>query len=244
LEISLRTNHIEWVKEFLDDQNQGLDALVDYLSFRLQMMRYEHQIQQEGLDDSQERLPNPMRASTGNINTVHSASQSRLTMMSATGSFNRPGLNELLSSPSTKRRSKHIQRLNMGSTTDDIHVCIMCLRAIMNNKYGFNMVIQHHEAINCIALSLIHKSLRTKALVLELLAAICLVKGGHEIILSAFDNFKKVIGEKRRFETLLDMFINYEVFKVSSHALSLMEDEKLCAFFLIRLTLWWLVCNS
>lgn len=202
------------MKEFLDDQNQGLDALVDYLSFRLQMMRYEHQIQ-ESLDDSQERLPNPMRASTGNINTAHSASQNRLTMMSATGSYNRPGLNELLSSPGTKRRSKHIQRLNMGSTTDDIHVCIMCLRAIMNNKYGFNMVIQHHEAINCIALSLIHKSLRTKALVLELLAAICLVKGGHEIILSAFDNFKKVIGEKRRFETLLDMFINYEVFKVS-----------------------------
>lgn len=90
----------------------------------------------------------------------------------------------------------------------------MCLRAIMNNKYGFNMVIQHREAINVIALSLIHKSLRTKALVLELLAAICLVKGGHEIILCAFDNFKKATGETKRFETLLDMFINYEVFKV------------------------------
>lgn len=216
LEISLRTNHIEWVKEFLDDQNQGLDALVDYLSFRLQMMRYEQQIQ-ESLDESQERIPSLMRASTGNINTSHSVSQNRLTTLSPTGSLNRPGLNELLSSPSTKRRSKHIQRLNMGSTTDDIHVCIMCLRAIMNNKYGFNMVIQHHEAINCIALSLIHKSLRTKALVLELLAAICLVKGGHEIILCAFDNFKKVIGEKKRFETLLDMFINYEVFKVISY---------------------------
>lgn len=34
--------------------------------------------------------------------------------------------------------------------------------------------------------------LRTKALVLELLAAVCLVRGGHEIILSAFDNFKTV----------------------------------------------------
>ena len=33
---------------------------------------------------------------------------------------------------------------------------------------------------------------RTKALVLELLAAVCLVRGGHEIILSAFDNFKTV----------------------------------------------------
>lgn len=27
---------------------------------------------------------------------------------------------------------------------------------------------------------------------LELLAAVCLVSGGHEIILSAFDNFKEV----------------------------------------------------
>ena len=33
---------------------------------------------------------------------------------------------------------------------------------------------------------------RTKALVLELLAAVCLVSGGHEIILNAFDNFKEV----------------------------------------------------
>lgn len=212
LEISLRTNHIEWVKEFLDDQNQGLDALVDYLSFRLQMMRYEQQIQDE-IDDSQERIANhQLSNSTGNINNnSHSTSQNRLTMISTT---TRPELNEMLSSPSTKRRSRHIQKLNMGSTTDDIHVGIMCLRAIMNNKYGFNMVIQHREAINVIALSLIHKSLRTKALVLELLAAICLVKGGHEIILCAFDNFKKATGETKRFETLLDMFINYEVFKV------------------------------
>lgn len=34
---------------------------------------------------------------------------------------------------------------------------------------------------------------RTKALVLELLAAVCLVRGGHDIILSAFDNFKEVL---------------------------------------------------
>ena len=76
------------------------------------------------------------------------------------------------------------------------------------------MVIQHREAINCIALSLMHKSLRTKALVLELLAAICLVKGGHEIILSAFDNFKEICHETSRFETLMDYFINYDVFHI------------------------------
>ncbi|XKL66225.1 hypothetical protein PGB90_009645 [Kerria lacca] len=125
----------------------------------------------------------------------------------------RPSL-DILGSPSMKRQSRHAAKLNMGDTKDDIHVCIMCLRAIMNNKYGFNMVIQHTEAINSIALSLMHKSLRTKALVLELLAAICLVKGGHEIILSAFDNFKEVCQEKKRFQTLMDYFINYEIFHI------------------------------
>lgn len=81
-------------------------------------------------------------------------------------------------------------------------------------QYGFNMVIQHREAINSIALSLVHHSLRTKALVLELLAAICLVKGGHQIILSAFDNFKEVVGEPRRFHTLMEYFMNYDSFHI------------------------------
>uniref|UniRef100_A0ACB8G225 Formin-like protein 2 n=1 Tax=Sphaerodactylus townsendi TaxID=933632 RepID=A0ACB8G225_9SAUR len=54
------------------------------------------------------------------------------------------------------------------------------------------MVMSHPHAVNEIALSLNNKNSRTKALVLELLAAVCLVRGGHEIILSAFDNFKEV----------------------------------------------------
>lgn len=33
LEISLRTNHIGWAQEFLNEENQGLDVLVDYLSY-------------------------------------------------------------------------------------------------------------------------------------------------------------------------------------------------------------------
>lgn len=33
-----------------------------------------------------------------------------------------------------RRRTRHAARLNMGASTDDIHVCIMCMRAIMNNK--------------------------------------------------------------------------------------------------------------
>jgi len=99
-----------------------------------------------------------------------------------------------ISSPTiNKRTSKHLSKLNMGDAKDDIHVCILCLRAIMNTKHGLNMVILKQDSINAIALSLRHKSLRTKALVLELLAAVCLVQGGHPLILRAFDNFKDVI---------------------------------------------------
>lgn len=76
------------------------------------------------------------------------------------------------------------------------------------------MVMRHREAINSIALSLVHHSMRTKALVLELLAAICLVNGGHQIILSAFDNFKLVCEEEHRFHTLMEYFMNYENFHI------------------------------
>ncbi|XP_043271728.1 formin-like protein isoform X2 [Venturia canescens] len=199
LEISLRTNHIEWVREFLDDENQGLDALIDYLSFRLLMMRHEQRLL-ESRTNSEEKLQTSGGTATDNS--------------SLNNGCLRPPLHELKDSPGVKRRSRHVARLNMGEAKDDIHVCILCMRAIMNNKYGFNMVIQHREAINCIALSLIHKSLRTKALVLELLAAICLVKGGHEIILSAFDNFKEVCSERRRFTTLMAYFTQYDNFHI------------------------------
>ncbi|NWW84164.1 FMNL3 protein, partial [Rhynochetos jubatus] len=75
-------------------------------------------------------------------------------------------------------------------------------------QYGFNLVMSHPHAVNEIALSLNNKNPRTKALVLELLAAVCLVRGGHEIILAAFDNFKEVCKEKHRFERLMDYFRN------------------------------------
>ncbi|KAF7658821.1 hypothetical protein LDENG_00007170, partial [Lucifuga dentata] len=44
---------------------------------------------------------------------------------------------------------------------DDVHVCIMCLRAIMNYQYGFNMVMSHPHAVNEIALSLNNRNPRS-----------------------------------------------------------------------------------
>uniref|UniRef100_A0A673GEH1 Formin-like protein 1 n=1 Tax=Sinocyclocheilus rhinocerous TaxID=307959 RepID=A0A673GEH1_9TELE len=148
LEISLRTNHIGWAQEFLNEENQGLDVLVDYLSY------------------AQSDAPN--------------LTHGRKTMRNA----------------------------RLATQRDDVHLCIMCLRAIMNYQSGFNLVMTHPRCVNEITLSLNNKNPRTKALVLELLAAVCLVRGGHDIIISAFDNFKEVSGEKNRFEKLMEYFMN------------------------------------
>ncbi|MEQ2220991.1 hypothetical protein ILYODFUR_011203 [Ilyodon furcidens] len=100
------------------------------------------------------------------------------------------------------------KKSHLSQQRDDIHVCIMCLRAIMNYQSGFNLVMTHPRCVNEITLSLNSRNPRTKALVLELLAAVCLVRGGHDIILSAFDNFKEVSKERNRFEKLMEYFIN------------------------------------
>ena len=48
---------------------------------------------------------------------------------------------------------------------------------------------------------------RTVITVIELLAAVCLVKGGHIKILQAVDNFKQANGEQYRFEKLVEYFM-------------------------------------
>ncbi len=140
LEISLRTNNIEWVREFLGEANCGLDVLVNYLSGRLLVMR--HTMSVEGsLDDTGDK-----KSIVGSIRSNASSLKKGANVSSSSLEFEGPRISKLM---------RHSTKLKLGDTTDDIHVCIMCLRAIMNNKFGFNMVIQHKQAINCIALSLV-----------------------------------------------------------------------------------------
>uniref|UniRef100_A0A671R794 Formin-like protein 3 n=1 Tax=Sinocyclocheilus anshuiensis TaxID=1608454 RepID=A0A671R794_9TELE len=188
LEISLRTNHIGWVREFLNDENRGLDILVEYLSFAQCAIMLDF----EGLENGEDFSLDKAKSWSRSIEDLHQNGCNTL-VRSARQSV----LRYVLAS---------IKNSRLVSQKDDVHVCIMCLRAIMNYQYGFNLVMSHAHAVNEIALSLNNKNPRTKALVLELLAAVCLVRGGHEIILSAFDNFKEVCKEKRRFEKLMEYF--------------------------------------
>lgn len=109
----------------MNEENLGLDVLIDYLSFRLAMMRHEQRVA-ESRTASEERL-NPT------FNTTNTSDRSN--------GYTRPSLAEITDSPSIKRRTKHVAKLNMGESKDDIHVCIMCMRAIMNNKVSCRQCI-------------------------------------------------------------------------------------------------------
>ncbi|KAM8888391.1 formin-like protein 1 isoform 1-T1 [Synchiropus picturatus] len=188
LEISLRTNHIGWAQEFLNEENQGLDVLVEYLS----VAHLSVTMDGESLDDN---TPPTERSKTLESSMEELNKTSR-------GS---PAHGSSKSSKTFPSR-KVVRSSRVASQKDDVHLCIMCLRVIMNYQSGFNQVMKHPRCVNEITLSLNNRSPRTKALVLELLAAVCLVRGGHDIILSAFDNFKEVCGERSRFERLMEFF--------------------------------------
>uniref|UniRef100_A0A673LX57 Formin-like protein 2 n=1 Tax=Sinocyclocheilus rhinocerous TaxID=307959 RepID=A0A673LX57_9TELE len=197
LEISLRTNHIGWVREFLNEENKGLDVLVEYLSFAQYAVTFDG----DSSENSTENSVDKSKPWNRSIEDLHGGNN-----LSSAVTVNFSCCFALRSNTLPSRRTLKNSRLVCKK--DDVHVCIMCLRAIMNYQYGFNMVMSHPHAVNEIALSLNNKNPRTKALVLELLAAVCLVRGGHEIILSAFDHFKEVCSEDQRFEKLMEHFKN------------------------------------
>ncbi|XP_049922273.1 formin-like protein 2 [Epinephelus moara] len=203
LEISLRTNHIGWVREFLNEENRGLDVLVEYLSFAQYAVTFDGEQSEAGGEVSS--IDSPWSRS---IEDLHGD----CSLPSPSSSVPRAARHSISSAMVTRSNTLPSRRTLKNSRLvckkDDVHVCVMCLRAIMNYQYGFNMVMSHPHAVNEIALSLNNRNPRTKALVLELLAAVCLVRGGHEIILSAFDNFKTVCSESMRFEKLMEHFKN------------------------------------
>ncbi|KAJ1552668.1 Dishevelled associated activator of morphogenesis 2 [Nowakowskiella sp. JEL0078] len=71
----------------------------------------------------------------------------------------------------------------------------------MNNKIGLSAVLDYESSLNIIAMSLRSPSPRTKALVLEIFGAVCLIPGGHRCVLEAMDALADEAGLRFRFES-------------------------------------------
>ncbi|KAM6295619.1 LOW QUALITY PROTEIN: formin-like protein 1 [Aegotheles albertisi] len=236
LEISLRTNYIGWVQQFLNEENKGLDVLLEYLASAQCSVTCDMESTENGspgsdkgrgsersLEDLSRTNSSPPPQGTSKVRHLtvscclsnqhlhtllrhlHPSVPSSAPGSDGDGSPRSPGSScPPRLNPSHSRKALRTSRL--VTQRDDVHLCIMCLRAIMNYQSGFSLVMNHPACVNEITLSLNNRNARTKALVLELLAAVCLVRGGHDIILAAFDNFKEVCGEKNRFEKLMEYF--------------------------------------
>jgi hypothetical protein len=196
IEISLRTNSIDWVRTFLDEPNNGLRVIVDYMK----------QLQDTSFNAATIAQSNsPFGCMNESSVFVNNSMDASALAEESSKWYKRQSLSSTKSSKINK---------NIGDVEDDIHVCVSCLRAIMNNKFGFNKVFMDTEAIYSIVRSILHPSLRTKTLVVELLSAICYVKDGHELVVKAFDRFRDEYHETKRFKTLFHFFRNPPEFHV------------------------------
>ncbi|XGW13404.1 hypothetical protein V3C99_000045 [Haemonchus contortus] len=194
IEISLRTNSVDWVIQFLNPPNNGLQVLVEYMNQLL-------------LEASSQSSTTETPPGSSMDCTDHAPSSSSASTLPS-GSLFRKSKYHTISGRTTKVSK------NVGELEDDVHVCIMCLRAIMNNKRGFELVFADSRAIYCIVRSILHQSLRTKTLVMQMLSSICMVQGGQELVSDAFDQFRLDYRERHRFQTLMYFIRNPPEFHV------------------------------
>ncbi|KAK6054299.1 diaphanous GTPase-binding domain protein [Cooperia oncophora] len=193
IEISLRTNSVDWVIQFLNPPNNGLQVLVEYMNQLL-------------LEASSQSCTTDTPPGSSVDCSDHGIPSSSSASTIPSGSLFRK--NHTISGRTTKVSK------NVGELEDDVHVCIMCLRAIMNNKRGFELVFADSRAIYCIVRSILHQSLRTKTLVMQMLSSICMVQGGQELVSDAFDQFRLDYRERHRFQTLMYFIRNPPEFHV------------------------------
>jgi len=101
---------------------------------------------------------------------------------------------------------KHLEEDENGYSTsiDELEKqYIQCLKAIMNNQAGLDSIFEYNNSINVIAMCLRSSSTRTRTLVLEILAAVCLIPDGHKKVMEAITAFVDIAGETKRFETVV-----------------------------------------
>ncbi|KAJ7390170.1 hypothetical protein OS493_026677 [Desmophyllum pertusum] len=87
----------------------------------------------------------------------------------------------------------------------DEHLCLMCVRVLMRNKYGFQSVMSVEECLKSIILCLKIDSLKTQALVVKMLTQACMQSEYYDKVLDAVRFYARTTREPRTFETLVNL---------------------------------------
>eukprot|EP00794_Sanderia_malayensis_P009245 gene9245-10220_t len=85
----------------------------------------------------------------------------------------------------------------------DEHLCLLCMKAISKNKYGFHAILNTPRSLSTMAKSLRLNNMKTRTTVLKLFTMACEQSNGHEKVIKAMDEYKMLSGEKYRYEGLV-----------------------------------------
>ncbi|KAF7232394.1 hypothetical protein EG68_09099 [Paragonimus skrjabini miyazakii] len=227
-DISLRTNSVDWVYEFL--KYDGLDILTNFISTCLDFLFWYFMVastltvfspdeikgNSSFISQSPRGLFQISSSRTAGLTygrtfldrsypspTSHGTSKSDV----LTSDVNRASENHIICAGNFKQTVPcHVKDL----LRDCVHLSLRCLKTIFNNQRGCKRAFEHTQAITVVTFSLLHPNFGTKALALDILTALCLIEGGHVKVLQAFDRLRHVMSEGLRFELLLDAFKVHE----------------------------------
>ncbi|CAM9108527.1 unnamed protein product, partial [Lampetra planeri] len=136
-----------WVREFLNEENRGLDVLVEYLSFAQYAVTFDGE-QAEAAGESSS-IDSPWSRS---IEDLHGD----CSLPSPSSSVPRAARHSISSTLVTRSNTLPSRRTLKNSRLvckkDDVHVCVMCLRAVMNYQVAcmqfINIVVHSVEDMN------------------------------------------------------------------------------------------------
>ena len=112
----------------------------------------------------------------------------------------------------------------LSDTEEDSRAeCMKCLRTLLNTEPGFSTVLSSQSIVSKIALCLHTTNDKLRSMVAEVLAALCILSHdlGHQRVLNAMADLKNEIGERERFEYLVESIIGTDPLSMSFGGLTL-----------------------
>lgn len=114
--------------------------------------------------------------------------------------------NNLVYADKTNSKSKKNETV-LTKEPNDEHLCLLCIKAIVRNKYGFHQILAAPRSLSTMAVCLRLSNVKTKTVVLKIFSEACEHPGGFEKALQAFEDYKQLKQERYRFEGLVHTVI-------------------------------------
>eukprot|EP00834_Sanchytrium_tribonematis_P000590 NODE_11_length_54881_cov_1.430718.p3 type:complete len:952 gc:universal NODE_11_length_54881_cov_1.430718:36331-33476(-) len=101
-----------------------------------------------------------------------------------------------------------VKRVPISDDLPIIQNCVRFMKACLNNSIGLKSVLQHPDIIYLLVLCYDCEEIAAKNIVLNLLAAICFVPNGHNLVLDSMTKVQRTKRESFRFLSIMEDLVN------------------------------------